>query len=90
MPSEPTSRSGRHAWACLSASLVIATLSACATDKAAADRRFIAEHRRNIERILADVASQAEKACGGPVIMVVDGDPADHGYEVSDYQCANK
>ena len=67
--------------------IALASLSACAVDPERAQRRAIAQLRSQIERLMADAAAQAEAACGGPVVLNVEGDPADRGYEPSDYAC---
>jgi len=64
----------------------MATLTACAVDRTA-EIPSITQHRRSIETAIAAAAAEAEATCGGPVELVVEGDPADYGYDPSDYQC---
>ena len=54
---------------------------------------LIALHRcgianpRPIDRAVTAAAAAAEAACGGPVVLYVEGDPADYGSDPSDYTC---
>lgn len=48
------------------------------------------EQRRPLDIAVAKATAEAQKRCGGrPVVMNVEDDPADHGSDPADYQCAD-
>ena len=71
----------------------MATLTACAVDQTPTIRSVIEGHRRAIDNprpidlAIRRAAAEAEAACGGPVALNVDGDPANYGSDPSDYEC---
>lgn len=73
---------------------VAAMLAGCATDRApdptdlTARHRWAIRHPRPVDLAVAAVAAKAGAICGGSVVMNVEGDPADHGLDLADYECA--
>jgi hypothetical protein len=71
----------------------MATLTACAVERAPRLRGLTAQqlwaihHPRSIDLAVGAAAAKAEARCGGPVDLVVEGDPADFGWDPSHYQC---
>ena len=76
----------------LSLAAALAAMAGCTTgpsDLNALHRRA-AKHPRPIDIAIRKAAAEAQKACGGgAVIMVVEGDQADYGWDASHYQCAD-
>ena len=72
----------------------LAMLAACAADRPPDPSDLIARHRwairhpRPIDLAVQAAAAEAGARCGGPVILNVEGDPADHGSDPADYECA--
>jgi hypothetical protein len=49
--------------------------------------RCYIKHPRPIDLAISAAADEARAACGGPVTIILEGDPADHGSDPSDYTC---
>jgi hypothetical protein len=50
--------------------------------------RCFIENPRPIDLAVSAAAAEAMAACGGPVEIILEGDPADHGADPSDYVCS--
>ena len=72
--------------------VALAALTACASNQNIAEslraqHLHAVSHPRPIDLAVGAAMAKAEAICGGPVVLVVEGDPADFGWDPSHYQC---
>ena len=67
------------------------TLLGAPSDLSSADAQWLVESRHQLNEMTARAIDEASEICGGGhVQMSVEGDQADHGFQSSDYRCADK